>query len=80
MWPEVHITDVGICSTCISQVGVYIDPIKVREHCESNSWQAQGNLVGTSECKWTDDLGWFPTTPRYHLFGPEAQEGHLALA
>jgi hypothetical protein len=27
-----------------------------------------------------DDPGWFPTTPRYHLLGPEAQQGHLVLA
>ncbi len=35
--------------------------------------------MGTCECKWADDTGWFPMIPRYHLFGPEAQEGHLAL-
>jgi hypothetical protein len=46
MWHGVHIMDVDICSTCISQVGVYVNPIKVRVHCEENSWQAQGNLVG----------------------------------
>ncbi len=48
----------------ISQVeGVYIDLIRVRVHCETNSWQAQGNLVGTSEFRWMDDPWWFPTTP-----------------
>jgi hypothetical protein len=47
-------------------------------HHETNLWQAQGNLVGTSKCGWMNDLRWFPTIPRYHLFGLEAQEGHLA--
>jgi hypothetical protein len=57
-----------------------MDPIKVKVHHEANLWQAQRNLMGMGECKWTNDLGQFPTTPRYHLLGPEAQEGHLALA
>jgi hypothetical protein len=34
---RVHIMDVSVCSTCISQVeGVYMDPIKVRVHHEAN--------------------------------------------
>jgi hypothetical protein len=81
MWPRVHITNVDICSMCVSQVeGIYMDPIKVRAHHEANLWQAQRNLVGMSKCKWVDDSGWFPTTPRYCLLGLEAQEMHLALA
>jgi hypothetical protein len=80
-WPKVHITNVGICSTCISQVeGVYMDPIRVRVHRETNLWQKKRNVVGMSECGWVDDLGWFPMTLRYCLLGPKAQEGHLALA
>jgi hypothetical protein len=80
MWPKVHITNVGICSMCISQVeGVYMDPIKVRVHSETNLWQAQRNLVGMGKCRWVDDPGWSPTTLRYRLFGLEAQEGHLAF-
>jgi hypothetical protein len=81
MWPKVHIMDVNICSTCVSQVkGVYMDPIRVRVHSETNLWQAQRNLVGTSECKWTNDLGWFLTTPRYLLVKLKTQEGHSTLA
>jgi hypothetical protein len=53
-----------------------MDPIKVRVHHEANLWQAQRNLMGTGECGWTDDARWFPMTPRYHLLGLEAQEGH----
>jgi hypothetical protein len=80
MWPRVHITDVGICSTHVSQVeGVYMDPIRVKVHCERNLWQAQINLVGTSEYRWMDDPWWFPMTPRYHLLGLKTQEGHLML-
>ncbi len=81
MWPRVHIMNVNICSMCISQVeGVYMDPIRVKVHHEANLWQVQRNLVGIGECGWMDDSGWFSTTPRYHLLGLEAQEGHLALA
>jgi hypothetical protein len=81
MWPKVHIANVGICSTCIPQVeGVYMDPIRIRVHHETNLWQAQRNLVGIGECEWANDLGWFPMTPRYRLFGLETQEGHLTLA
>ncbi len=81
MWPRVHITDVSICSMCISQVErVYMDPIRVRVHYEANLWQSQRNLVGMGECGWVDDPGWFPTIPRYLLLGPETQEKHLALA
>ncbi len=77
----VHITNVSIWSTCVSQVdGVYMDPIRVRVHREANLSWTQRNLVGMGECGWVDDLGWFPTTPRYCLFRSEAQEGHLALA
>ncbi len=80
-WPWVHIMKVNICSKCISQIkGVYMDPIKVRVHCEANLWQTQRNLVGTSECGWAYDLRWFPTIPRYCLLGLKAQEGHLVLA
>jgi len=81
MWPKVHITNVGICSMHVSQVeGVYMDPIKVKVHCEANLWQAQRNLVGMGECKSTNDLRWFPTTPRYLLLRPKTQEGHLVFA
>jgi len=49
MSPKVHIMDVSVCSTCISQVeGVYMDPIRV----EANLWQTQGNLVGTNVSEW----------------------------
>jgi hypothetical protein len=48
-------------------------------HHETNLWQAQGNLVDTSKCGWMNDLRWFPTIPRYHLLGLQAQEGHLVL-
>ncbi len=72
MWPKVHITNVDICSTCISQVGVHMDQFKVRVHHEANLWQAQRNLAGTGKCRWINDMGWFPTTPRYHLLGPKA--------
>jgi len=75
------ITNLNICSTCISQVeGVYMDLIKVRVHHEANLWQAQRNLVGTGKCRWIDDPRWFPTTLRYHLLELKAQEGHLVLA
>jgi hypothetical protein len=80
MWPMVQITDVDICSMCISQVErIYMDPIRVRVHRETNLWQAQRNLVGMSKCKWMDDAGWFPTTPRYCLLGPKAQKGIWCL-
>jgi len=52
----------------------------VKVHCETNLWQAQGNLVGTCECGWMDYLGWLLNTPKYRLFRPKAQEGHLVLA
>ncbi len=81
MWPRVHIMDVGICSTCVSQVeGVYMNPIRVRVHCETNLWQTQRNLVGMGKCMWAYDLRWFPMIPRYCLLEPKAQESHLALA
>jgi hypothetical protein len=81
MWPRVHIMDVGICSTHVSQVeGVYMDPIRVKVHRETNLWQAQKNLVGTSECGWADGPRWILMTPRYRLLKSKAQEGHLALA
>jgi hypothetical protein len=73
-------TNVSICSTCISQVGVYMDLIKVKVHREANLWQTQRNLVGTGECEWVDDPCWFLMTPKYHLLGPKAQKGHLVLA
>jgi hypothetical protein len=80
MWPRVHITDVNICSMCISQVEkVYMDPIKVRVHCETNLWQAQRNLVGMGKCGSTNDSRWFPMTPKYHLLGLETQEGIWCL-
>jgi hypothetical protein len=76
MWPKVHIMDVDVCSTHVSQVeGVYMDSIKVKVHREINLWQMQRNLMGTSECGWTYDPGWFLMIPRYHLFRLEAQEG-----
>jgi hypothetical protein len=29
--------DVGVCSTCVSQVeGIYMNPIRVKVHCEAN--------------------------------------------
>jgi hypothetical protein len=59
--------------TCLTSWNFYMDPIKVRLHCETNLWQAQIDLVGMSECRWTNDLGWFPMTPRYCLLGLEAQ-------
>jgi hypothetical protein len=81
MWPKVHITNVNICSMCISQVEIiYMDPIRVRVHRETNLWQAQRNLVGMSKCEWTHDKGWFRTIPRYCLLGPKAQKRHLTLA
>jgi hypothetical protein len=81
MWPKVHIRDVDICSTHVSQVEeVYMDPIRVWVHYEENLWQAQKNLISTSKCGWTDSLGWLLTIPRYCLLRPKAQEGHLALA
>jgi hypothetical protein len=53
MWPKVHITNVNVCSTHVSQVkGVYMNPIRVRVHHETNLWQTQRNLVGMGECKW----------------------------
>jgi len=61
MWPKVHIMDVNICSMCISQVeGVYMDPIKVKVHYETNLWQAQTNLVGIGECvsKWPEMISY----------------------
>ncbi len=73
--------DVNICSTCISQVeGIYMDPIRVRVHCETNLWQTQRNLVGIDEYGWADASGWFLTPLRYRVLGPKAQEGHLELA
>jgi hypothetical protein len=79
MWPRVHITNVSICSMCISQVGVYMEQIRVKVHCGANLWQTQRNLMGMGKCGWIDDPRWFPTTPKYCLLGLEAQEGHLFL-
>ncbi len=52
MWPKVHIMDVSVCSTCISQIGVHMDLIRVRVHHETNLWQIQGNLMGTNVNEW----------------------------
>jgi hypothetical protein len=80
MWPKVHIMDVSICSTCVSQVeGIYMNPIRVKVHHEANLWQAKRNLVGMGECGQVNDPRWFPMIPKYHLLGLEAQKGHLVF-
>jgi hypothetical protein len=65
---------------CFTSWRVYMDPITVRVHYETNLWKTQRNLVGTGGCRRVNDLGWFPTTPSYCLLGPKIKEGHLALA
>jgi hypothetical protein len=53
MWTKVHIMDVSVCSTYMSQVErVYMDPIRVKVHHEINLWQTQGNLVGKIASEW----------------------------
>jgi hypothetical protein len=65
MWPKVHIMDVDVCSTHVSQVEeVYMNSIKVKVHYEINLWQAQGNMVGTSKWRWTDDPRQFLMIPK----------------
>jgi hypothetical protein len=65
MWPKVHIIDVDICLTNVSQVeGICMDPIKVRVHCEASLWQTQRSLVSMGKCGWVNYPRWFPTTLR----------------
>jgi hypothetical protein len=81
MWPGVHIKDIDVCSTHVSQVeGIYMDPIKVKVHHKENLWQTQKKLVGMGKCGWIDYPRWFLTISSYCLFGSKAQEGHLTLA
>jgi len=80
MWPRVHITNVDVCSMHVSQVeGVYLNPNKIRVHCEANLWRAQRNLVGTNECWSTNDLRWFLMTSKYLLLRLKTQKRHLAF-
>ncbi len=40
---------------CLKSLNFYMDPIRVNVHHETNLWQTQRNLVGMSECRWTDE-------------------------
>jgi hypothetical protein len=77
MWPKVHITNVSaphmfhkLKEFIWTQLRLgYIVKQIYDKHKEI--WWEWANAC---------DLRWFPMIPRYYLLGPEAQEGHLALA